>query len=122
MSYSSFSFSNLKTNVLGAGDSLGVDVSFDVKNTGRREAAEVAELYVRDPSAQVERPTEELKAFEKVRLMPDETRHLKLHLDRRSFAYWDVKMQNWRVDPGQFTIMVGDSSENLPLVANISLP
>jgi len=122
LSYSTFSFSNLKIDAGTETERLGVDVSFDVKNTGQREAAEVAEMYVGDPSAQVERPAEELKAFEKVRLMPGESRRVTLHLDRRSFAYWDVKAHDWRVDPGQFTIMVGDSSENLPLIGSISLP
>jgi beta-glucosidase len=99
-----------------------VDVSFDVENTGSREAAEVAELYVGDPSAKIDRPAEELKAFEKVRLKPGELKHVNLQLDRRSFAYWDVKLHDWRVDPGQFTITVGDSSENLPLTGTIALP
>jgi beta-glucosidase len=93
-----------------------------VENTGKREAAEVAELYVGDPSAKIERPAEELKAFKKVRLRPGERQHLSLHLDRRSLAYWDPNSHDWRVDPGQFTIMVGDSSENLPLNGSITIP
>jgi beta-glucosidase len=122
LSYSRFAFSNLKIEAAKSGGSQSVNVSFDVENTGLRDAAEVAELYVGDPSAKIERPAEELKAFEKVRLKPGERQHVNLQLDRRSFAYWDVKSHGWRVDPGQFTIMVGDSSENLPLTGTITLP
>lgn len=122
LSYSKFAFGNLKIDPAKSGMNPGVDVSFDVENTGQREAAEVAELYVGDPSAKIERPAEELKAFEKVRLKPGELKHVTLQLDRRSFAYWDVKSHDWRVDPGKFTILVGDSSENLPLTGTITLP
>jgi len=122
LSYSKFAFSNLKINAAKSGESQEVDVSFEVENTGQREAAEVAELYIGDPSAKIERPAEELKAFKKVRLKPGELNHVNLQLDRRSFAYWDVNSHDWRVDPGQFTIMVGDSSENLPLTRTITLP
>ena len=121
LTYSQFAFSNFTIEVAKSGESQDIDVSFDVENTGLREAAEVAELYVGDPSAKIERPVEELKAFEKVRLNPGELKHVNLHLDRRSFAYWDVNSHDWRVDPGQFTIMVGDSSENLPLTGTITL-
>jgi len=122
LSYSKFSFSNLKIYAAKGKDNQDFDVSFDVENTGQREAAEVAELYVGDPSAKIERPAEELKGFKKTRLKPGERQHLTLHLDQRSFAYWDVSSHDWRVDPGQFTIMVGDSSENLPLNGSITIP
>ena len=122
LSYSKFSFSNLKIDAAQAIEAQRVDVSFDVKNSGLRDAAEVAELYVGDPSAQIERPAEELKGFKKVRLKAGETQRVSLQLDRRAFAYWDVQLKEWRVDPGKFTIMVGDSSESLPLNGTITLP
>ena len=122
LSYSKFSFSNLKIDAAKGNENRDVVVSFDLENSGQQEAAEVAELYVGDPSAKIERPVEELKAFKKVRLQPGERQSVTLHLDRRSFAYWDVKAHDWHVDPGQFTIMVGDSSENLPLNGTITLP
>jgi beta-glucosidase len=90
-------------------------VSFDVKNTGSRAGTEVGEVYVSDPSATVPRPEIELKGFERVTLNPGESRHVSVKLDRRSLAYWDVKSNGWKVDPGTFAVSVGDSSENLPL-------
>ena len=122
LSYSKFAFSNLKVDAAGTPAEPSVHVEFDIENTGQREAADVAQLYVGDPSAQIERPVEELKAFQKVRLRPGEKQHVILRLNRRSFAYWDEKSHDWRLDPGRFTIAVGDSSENLPLTASLTLP
>ena len=75
----------------------------------------MGEVYVRDPSAKVPRPEIELKGFERVTLKPGETKHVSVKLNQRSLAYWDVKSNGWKVDPGTFVVSVGDSSENLPL-------
>ncbi|HET7103997.1 MAG TPA: fibronectin type III-like domain-contianing protein, partial [Terracidiphilus sp.] len=98
-----------------------VPVSFDVTNTGKVAGAEVAQLYVSDPSASVTRPERELKGFAKVRLAPGETRHVSLTLDARSFSYWDEATHGWHINPGKFVIRVGDSSEHTPLTAALTL-
>ncbi|MBS1814542.1 MAG: glycoside hydrolase family 3 C-terminal domain-containing protein [Acidobacteria bacterium] len=110
MSYTNFAISNLKTK-RNSGDD--VEVSFDVKNIGSREGATVAQVYVGDPSAKVKRPVMELKQFSKVRLKAGEKQHVVLHLDRRAFEYYDVDGKQWKLDPGQFTINVGQSSEKI---------
>jgi beta-glucosidase len=92
-----------------------------VTNTGGVAGAEVAQLYVSDPSAKVERPERELKGFEKVTLAPGETKRITLSLDARSFSYWDEGAHKWTIDPGKFVIRVGDSSENTPLHADLTL-
>lgn len=120
LSYSRFSFSHIKLP-RQASAGAGVDVSFDVTNTGKMTAAEVAQVYVGDPSATVPRPARELKAFRKVRLAPGQTEHVTLHLDRRAFAYYDVGRKDWAVDPGQFRIYVGDSSAQTPLLADLEI-
>lgn len=114
LSYTTFAFSNLHVPA-SANASGPVNVSFDVTNTGKVEGAEVAQVYVGDPSASVKRPEKELKAFERVALTPGQTKRVYVTLDRRSFAYWDVKSHGWKVDPGKFVVYVGDSSENVPL-------
>ena len=118
LSYTTFKFSNLKVPASAASGSA-VDVSFDITNTGSVAGAEVAELYVSDPSAQADRPERELKGFAKVRLDPGETRNVSINLDARAFSYWDEPAHRWIVDPGKFIIRVGDSSENTPLQADI---
>ena len=120
LSYTTFSFSNLSVPATAASGST-VPVSFDVTNTGGTEGAEVAELYVSDPSAKEKRPERELKGFEKVHLAPGETKHVTLSLDARAFSYWDQTKHNWTIDPGKFVILVGDSSENTSLHADLTL-
>ena len=120
LSYTTFKFSRLQAPASAAPGST-VSVGFDVTNTGNVAGAEVAQLYVSDPSAQVDRPERELKGFAKVRLAPGETRHVTLTLDARAFSYWDAPAHKWIIDPGKFILRVGDSSENTPLTADIDL-
>ncbi|SFK39348.1 glycoside hydrolase family 3 C-terminal domain-containing protein [Rhodanobacter glycinis] len=120
LSYTTFAFAHLAVAPTAhAGDT--VKVSFDVRNTGARAGAEVAQLYVSDPSATVLRPERELKAFQKVRLEPGQTRHVTLTLDRHAFAYYDPKHNDWKIDPGRFVIRVGDASNHTPLAADLTL-
>jgi beta-glucosidase len=121
LSYTTFSFSNLKVSPLQARGDGTITVSFDVANTGQRAAATVAQVYVGDPSATVKRPVKELKGFEKVRLGPGDTHHVSITLNRRSLAYWSEQRKGWQVDPGKFIVFVGDSSENTPLTQDFQI-
>ena len=120
LSYTTFSFSRLEAPA-SVNSGSTVNVGFDVTNTGKVAGAEVAQLYVSDPSARVDRPERELKGFEKVELAPGETKHITISLDSRSFSYWNESSHKWTIDPGKFVIRVGDSSENTPLVADLTL-
>ncbi len=120
LSYTAFGFSHLNVPATAQAGST-VPVSFDVTNTGNLEGAEVAQLYVSDPSAKVDRPERELKGFQKVRLAPGETKHVTLDLDARAFSYWSEPAHKWTIDPGRFVIRVGDSSENTPLTADLTV-
>jgi beta-glucosidase len=120
LSYTTFSFSKLSSPAMAKSGST-VAVSFDVTNTGSIAGSEVAQLYVSDPSSLAKRPERELKGFEKVHLAPGETKHLTINLDARSFSYWNDAAHKWTIDPGKFTILVGDSSENTSLHAELTL-
>ncbi|MGH9405280.1 MAG: glycoside hydrolase family 3 C-terminal domain-containing protein [Terriglobia bacterium] len=117
LSYTTFSFSGLRVTPAEASAHGPLSVSFTVKNTGERAGAEVAELYIGDPSAKAPRPVRELKGFERVFLNPGEAREVTFNLNRRSLAYWDTGTKGWKVDPGKFMVYAGDSSENVPLRA-----
>jgi beta-glucosidase len=124
LSYTTFSFSNLSVAPATAdadNSGAGFAVSFDVTNTGQREGATVAQVYVGDPSAKVKRPAKELKGFEKVRLAPSETKRVTVLLDRRALSYWSDQKNGWQVDPGQFVVFAGDSSESTPLTQNFQV-
>jgi beta-glucosidase len=115
LSYTDFAFSNLSVSPQTASANGPIQVGFDVKNVGRVAGAEVAQVYVGDPSATVKRPKMELKGFSRVMLQPGEVHHVTVTLDKRSLAYWDTSTHAWKVDPGKFVVYVGDSSENVPL-------
>ena len=121
LSYTTFAFNNLSVTPAEANAKGPVTVSFDVRNTGARAGAEVAQVYVGDPSASVARPAKELKGFVRVELKPGETERVSVVLDQRALAYWDVTSKSWKVDPGKFTVYVGDSSVNLPLQADFTV-
>ena len=120
LSYTTFSFAHLQAPAKAASGST-VAVSFDVSNTGSMAGAEVAQLYLSDPSTKTSRPERELKGFAKVRLAPGETKHVTLDLDARAFSFWDESSHGWKIDPGKFVIRVGDSSENTPLSADLTV-
>jgi beta-glucosidase len=121
LSYTTFSFDNLSVSPAQTTNRQEITVSFDVTNTGRYAGADVAQVYVGDPSAKVKRPTKELKGFQKVRLAPGEKQHVAIMLDSRAFAYWSNARNGWQVDAGRFDIFVGDSSENTPLTAEVTM-
>jgi beta-glucosidase len=115
LSYTKFTWSNLTVIPGNASSDSPITVSFDVRNAGLLAGAEVAQVYVGDPSATVPRPAKELKGFTRVMLAPGQSSRINISLDRRSLAYWDTRSHGWQVDPGEFVVYVGDSSADLPL-------
>lgn len=120
LSYTEFKFDGLKVSKeLG---STNATVSFMVTNTGKRAGAEVAEVYLGFPAIdEGNEPPLQLKAFSKVLLNPGESKTVELKLDTRAFSYWSGKAHAWQVAPGEFQVMVGDSSANTPLKANLTI-
>ena len=96
-------------------------VSFTVTNTGRRAGAEIAELYVAPVNPPIDRPIKELKGFHKVFLEPGQSRRITLELDQRSFAFFNTGKHLWDAAPGTYTILVGGSSQSLPLSGPFAL-
>jgi beta-glucosidase len=121
LSYTTFQYSDLKISP-SSGDLSGpITVSFNLKNTGPRQGAEVAEVYVGDSHASVPRPVKELKGFAKVNLLPGETRQVTVNLDRRAFSFYDVEKAGWKAEPGKFSILVGSSSAKIELQGDFAL-
>jgi len=121
LSYATFQYSDLKVTPASANLSAPVTVSFNVKNTGSRAGAEVAEVYVGDSHASVPRPVKELKGFAKVYLQPGETKQVTVSLDRRAFSFYDVEKAGWKAEPGKFSILVGSSSAKMELQGDFTL-
>ncbi|SEJ63084.1 beta-glucosidase [Demequina mangrovi] len=109
LSYTSFDYSGLSVRKAGE----GYTVTLTVTNTGDRAGSEVVQVYVRDPECAAYRPDKELKGFAKVHLEPGASEKVTLTLDRRAFSVWDVRSQQWRVEPGAFEVLVGASSTDI---------
>jgi beta-glucosidase len=122
LSYTTFKYANLTIKRASAGTVGTFDVSFDVKNTGAREGADVAQVYIGNPQAKVPRPAKELKGFTKVFLRPGESKRVTITLESRSFTYFDVDSKLWRADAGQFDVLIGRSSDQIELRGKIDLP
>jgi beta-glucosidase len=121
LSYTTFEYSELQISPATGNASALVTVTFNVKNTGSRKGAEIAELYVGDSHSAVPRPVKELKGFAKVELQPGETKRVTISLDQRAFSYYDVGKSAWKAAPGDFAILVGGSSAQIELQGKFTL-
>ena len=117
LSYSTFDYSNIKI----AKDGKEFVVSFDIKNTGKVAAAEVAQVYVGDDECRLVRPAKELKGFEKVMLQPGETKSLSVRLGDEAFRFYDPILREWVIEPGTFTVHVGASSADIRLTDKLEV-
>ena len=121
LSYTTFEYSDLKVSADNIKDTDTVTVSFKVKNTGDVDGAEVAQLYVSDVESTIYRPVKELKGFKKVFLKAGEEKEIEITLDKRAFAYYNVNINDWHVESGEFKILVGASSRDIKLEASINV-
>ncbi len=120
LSYTTFSFSNLSVTPSTLLPQDTVTATVDVTNTGQVAGADTVQAYVGDPTSTGE-PPEQLKGFDKVSLAPGQSAQVTITLGPQSFSTWDSTHQTWTETPGQYTVMVGDSSTNLPLEATVSI-
>lgn len=118
LSYTTFDYSRLRIEKRGEHDFV---VKADITNTGRREGAEVVEVYVSPHPSPVPRPPKELKGYERVTLAPGQTKTVSVPLDARSFEYYDADTGRWTLSPGPFDILVGPSSREFRLHQSINV-
>jgi beta-glucosidase len=109
LSYTEFTYTNLKIDKERIKDTEEVRVSVDVENTGGRTGKEVVQLYVMPPKGKAIRPIKELKGFEKVELKPGEKKTVTFVLSKRSFAYWNTTVSDWYVESGVYKLQIGKS-------------
>lgn len=112
LSYTTFSYSNLKITKPKIKPDEETTVTFDVTNTGKARGDEVAQMYIRDEVSSVTRPVKELKDFARITLEPNETKQVTFKITPSKLAFYNRQMKRI-VEPGTFQIMVGGSSVNL---------
>jgi beta-glucosidase len=121
LSYTKFSYSDLKISPSETSPGQVVEVSVRVRNSGSRSGAEVVELYVHDGHASVDRPVRELKGFQRVELAAGETKEVHFTLDRAAMAFYSTAKKDWVTEPGEFEILVGSSSRDLRMKGSFVL-
>ncbi len=117
LSYTSFKYSNLSITKKGKTD---FEVSFDVTNTGNRDGEEVAQLYLHDVVASIVQPLKQLKHFERVMIKKGDTHHFTFRINEEDLCIVDKDLKQI-VEPGDFNVMVGSSSDNILLNGTLTV-
>lgn len=121
LSYTTFEYSDMKLSSDRIKDADTVTVSFKIKNTGKVDGAEIAQIYVADKESTIFRPVKELRAFEKVFLKAGEEKKVSVELSKRAFAFWNININDWMVETGEFDILIGASSRDMRLSKTITV-
>ncbi|MEM7532822.1 MAG: glycoside hydrolase family 3 C-terminal domain-containing protein [Chloroflexota bacterium] len=121
LSYTKFSYSDLQISSETIYDSEVLTVSVTITNVGDAYGKEVVQLYVRDVESTIFRPEKELKGFAKVSLHPWESRTVEMQLDKRAFAYYNIDINDWQVESGEFELLVGSSSADIKMSTTVTV-
>ena len=122
LSYTSFEYANLKVNNEAKTTDESISLSFDVKNTGKMAADEIAQIYLSPTSENQQIRPIQLQGFARVSLQPGETKTVKVKLWTEQFGFYSHKGQRqWNILPGTFVVKVGASSADIRLQENVTL-
>ena len=115
LTYTTFEYSDLSAKAVKG----GVEVAFTLTNTGDYDASEVAQVYVGEVNPTVPRPAKELKGYKKVFVKAGESAQVKVFLPKSAFAFYNVEVHDWTVNPGAFDINVGASVADIRLYEQV---
>jgi beta-glucosidase len=112
LSYTNFSYSNLKLDKTSFSAPGSINVSVNITNTGRFDGTEVAQLYIRDLVGSITRPVKELKGFRKIFLKAGENKTITFTLTADDLAFYNDKLEH-KAEPGDFKVFIGTNSVNV---------
>jgi len=120
LSYSTFEYSNLQVSSSSFNVTDSITVTADIKNTGTVPGKEIVQLYVKEMESGLDLPVQELKGFNKLSLLPNETKTISFKLGSRSFSSW-WKGFGWYAEQGEYAINVGSASDDIRLTNTVNL-
>ena len=121
LTYTTFSYSNLKLNKPMASKNETVELTFDLKNTGDFDSDEVVQLYVSFPNSKVERPAKTLKSFKRIHVEKGVSKEIKLHLNTNDLMYWNEEQHAFVLESGQVEFFIGSSSVDSKLKGKLTI-
>ena len=121
LSYTQFSYSNLRLSKEAIQQGEELKVSFCVKNTGKVDGAEIAQVYVAAPESNLFKAPKELRGFAKVYLKAGKQQTVTVTLTERAFTYYNVNLHDWHVESGAYKILVGASSRDIRLESAVDV-
>lgn len=113
LSYTTFSLENEKTDKTSYNPNEIISVSIDVKNTGKVDGKEVVQVYSSKTDSKVARASKELKGFKKVLVKSGGSETVTIQIPVKELAYYDVSAKKWTVEPGKYTLKIGNSSRDI---------
>ncbi|CAI9685318.1 glycoside hydrolase family 3 C-terminal domain-containing protein [Elizabethkingia anophelis] len=113
LSYTTFEYGKVHADKTQMAQDGKITFTVSIKNTGKREGAEVAQLYISDLKSSVPRPVKELKGFEKINLKPGDQKEVSFTIDKSALSFFDAATHQWLAEPGEFEALVGASSSDI---------
>ena len=120
LSYTQFNYSNLNIKVSKLTEDKSIKFSIKLKNTGKVKGKEVVQVYINDKISSVATPVKSLKAFKKIELNPSESKIVEFEIPCSELGLWDRNM-NYSIEPGEFEILVGSSSQDIHLKGSVHI-
>jgi beta-glucosidase len=121
LSYTTFEYGKVRADKTQITQDGTITFTVSIKNTGKREGAEVAQLYISDLKSSVPRPIKELKGFEKINLKPGEQKEVSFTIDKSALSFFDAAKHQWVAEPGEFEALVGASSTDIKTKVKFTL-
>ncbi|MCD4651014.1 MAG: glycoside hydrolase family 3 C-terminal domain-containing protein, partial [Candidatus Cloacimonetes bacterium] len=118
LSYTTFEYTNARVRKNNE-DGVLYEVQVDIKNTGDMAGKEVVQMYIEDEKCSLIRPEKELKGFRKVFLKPGDKTTVTMPIDKRMLSFYDPAKKAWVVESGTFKLLIGSSSRDIRVTANL---
>lgn len=121
LSYTSFNYGKITLDKKAMKSNDSLTVTIPITNIGKREGAEVVQMYIMDKESSLPRPVKELKGFKKMKIAPGETVSVDFTIGKDALSFYDPARHDWVTEPGKFQVLIGAASDDIRAAATFSL-